>query len=423
MFYPFDLVLETNKLLKRFEGIGFKIVTEIMNDFRNPNIRKLFAKMLSNYNIRIKIIDDLFKNFCVRDDIFNKKLQIMIEDKILHSLYLEMSIIMYNINNDFAQRYDELYFEKTFRFIKELWTAMPEENMVKNTEKGFKDLFDEFHNQVVKRYPNIVVKELQDINRMYRCRSWKVNEGYELMIPDEDFVKDNRWNPDGVAYLYLACGDSKEMYDDKINVVQKTCFEEIRLQDGCEVAICQFKPTKMDAKIIDLCYEGLDLLKLTQELTIPPIEFSQTVIDEINSNADLTEIMKSLVQESTKEEFARKSEPYIKNIMKMKGFNKKIEETVFSKTSLLFLGLIDESIFEPVDKTDDPELKAYIPFRFFSKYLIDKGYDGIIFRSTRMNKIGLMGKNLVLFNKNHATYIEGTMKKYKYLSNKYIELS
>ena len=109
--------------------------------------------------------------------------------------------------------------------------------------------------------------------------------------------------------------------------------------------------------------------------------------------------------------------------MKQTGIEREIEELVCNRTSKILLGLIDESIFEVVDKSDDPTLKAYLPFRDFSQYLIDKGYDGVIYRSTRMNKIGMKGKNLVLFDKSHATFKDNTMQKYKYSSGKYIELN
>lgn len=65
------------------------------------------------------------------------------------------------------------------------------------------------------------------------------------------------------------------------------------------------------------------------------------------------------------------------------------------------------------------ELKAYIPFHYLADYLISKGYSGILYKSTRMNKIGLRGKNLVLFNKEDVTYIPGSMNVYFYDGRKW----
>lgn len=85
------------------------------------------------------------------------------------------------------------------------------------------------------------------------------------------------------------------------------------------------------------------------------------------------------------------------------------------------LNEIAESIFQVVNIETDPELKAYLPFRACSQFLIEKGYDGIIYRSKRMNMIGLSGKNLVIFDKMHATCKEKPTKKYNYTSGKYVE--
>ena len=80
---------------------------------------------------------------------------------------------------------------------------------------------------------------------------------------------------------------------------------------------------------------------------------------------------------------------------------------------------IDEAVFLPVDIKEDPELKAYVPFHYLANYLISKGYSGILYRSTRMNKIGLKGKNLVLFNKEDVTYVHDSMNVYYYDGRKY----
>jgi hypothetical protein len=423
LFYPFDLVFETNKLIGSFEVNGFKIITEIMAEFKNPKIRVMFAQLLHDFNTKIKIVDDFLKDILLHDEAIRRELEVLIEEKFLDRLYSMMNVIMFEMKYNFAQLYDHSYWDKMYSFVKELWTAMPEDKSVYGAKKGFKHLFEDFHDHVVMKYPSLFVKELRDVGSMYRCRSWSVNDDYELMVPNEQYVKDNRWNPDGVAYLYLACGDANESYDGIVNMVQKTSFEEVRLKDGSEVAICQFKPIMKDAKIIDLCFEGIDISKLSRELKVPPEEYPQTILDAINDSPHLTQLMIGLAQVNTKDDFLKKTDPYLKQLIKDTGLDKKNEEIVYSRTSTILLGLIDESIFEVVDKTDDPELKAYLPFRAFSRFLIEKGYNGIIYRSTRMNKIGLSGKNLVLFDKIHATYNKGTMKKYKYSSGKYIELS
>ena len=418
MFYPFDLFIEISKLESRFQSHRLSIITKIMTEFQTPEIRIMFAQLLCDINVNVKNIDDVVQT---KDRASIREIVLQIENEVFNKLFSVMALIMSYLGINFAQQYDRMYWEHMASFVEQLWKAMPEDKKVLGTKRGFKHLFEEFHDDVVKKYPTLFVKQLSEVGKMYRCRKWSVNDDYELMIPDERFVKDNRWNPDGVAYLYMACGDSTESYDGTVNMVQKTCFEEIRLSDGMDVAVCEFIALKKSIKIIDLCYEGVDLSQLSRELQVPPSNYQSIVKDALIQRPQLAHRMIRLAQKTNRDGFIKKAGPALKGLMNEIGLNEKVEQIVYSRTSTILLGLIDESIFKVVDKDDDPELKAYLPFRTFSLWLIDKGYDGIIYRSTRMNKVGLRGKNIVLFNKKHATYKEGTMRKYTYSSGKYIE--
>ena len=75
-----------------------------------------------------------------------------------------------------------------------------------------------------------------------------------------------------------------------------------------------------------------------------------------------------------------------------------------------------------MDESEDPKLEAYIPFRLFATYLMSKGYDGIIYRSTRMDLLGQEGKNVVLFNKNDATCWENSMEVFHYGDDGYTKI-
>lgn len=421
MFYAFDLIFEINKLVNRLDSSELKIVCETMDSYKNSEDRNVFAQILNDFNTKIRNCDILFRDSQLMDDANQRKSDSLIEEQCTNELYTRIKIILGDRWNEFSLLYEKLYQEKIQSFIKELWTAMPGDLPVVGAERGFKNIFEELHDNVIMKYPTSYVKKLKDVGKMYRCRSWNVNDEYELMIPNELYTKGNRWNPDGVAYLYLSCEDVHNSYDEVVNMAQKTCFEEIRLTDGNEVAICQFNPLKKDAKIIDLCYEHTDPSVLSKEFETPPKEADQIVINKILKDPILAKKIIKLVQENSRDEFVDKAEPDLKKILKEAGLDMKIDELVHTRTSTLMLSLIDKSIFEAVDIETDPELKTYIPFREFSQFLIKKGYDGIIYRSTRMNMIGLSGKNLVLFDKMHATYKEKSMKKYKYTSGKYVE--
>ncbi len=392
-----------------------------MDSYKNAEDRKIFAQILNDFNTKIRICDILSRDFQLMDDANQRKSDSLIEEQCTNELYTRIKIILGDRWNEFSQIYEDLYWEKIYSLIKELWTALPGDQPVEGVARGFKNLFEDLHDNVIMKYPKLFIKKLKDVGKMYRCRSWSVNDDYELMIPNEQYVKDNRWNPDGVSYLYLSCEDAHKPFDEVVNMAQKTCFEEIRLVEGSAVAICQFKPLKKDAKIIDLCYEGTDPSKLSKEFKTPPKEAHQIVVNKILKDPMLTKKITKLAQENSRDEFVDKAEPDLKKIHKEAGLDKKIDELVHTRFSTLMLSLIDKSIFEAVDIETDPELKAYIPFREFSQFLIKKGYDGIIYRSTRMNMIGLSGKNLVLFDKMHATYKEKSMKKYNYTSGKYVE--
>ena len=392
-----------------------------MAGYEKPEDRIIFAQILNYFNTKIRNSDIIFELIQSKDDANQMKFDNPLEQQCINELYARIKKILGAGWYEFSLLYEKLYQEKIQSFIKELWTAMPGDLPVVGAKRSFKNIFEDLHDNVIMKYPKLFIKQLKDVGKMYRCRSWNVNDEYELMIPNELYTKGNRWNPDGVAYLYLSCEDVHKPYDEVVNMAQKTCFEEIRLTDGNEVAICQFNPLKKDAKIIDLCYEHTDPSVLSKEFETPPKEADQIVINKILKDPILAKKIIKLVQENSRDEFVYKVEPDLKKILKEAGLDMKIDKLVHTRTSTLMLSLIDKSIFEVVDIDTDPELNAYKPFRAFSQFLIEKGYDGIIYRSTRMNMIGLSGKNLVLFDKMHATYKKKSMKKYNYTSGKYVE--
>lgn len=73
-------------------------------------------------------------------------------------------------------------------------------------------------------------------------------------MPDSQYVKDNRWNDDGVAFLYLSydnmnCGEIKQ--------AKRNCLEEIRARDGEELSACRFKAVHRKTQILDLLFGGI----------------------------------------------------------------------------------------------------------------------------------------------------------------------
>lgn len=226
------------------------------------------------------------------------------------------------------------------------------------------------------------------------------------MIPDEKYCSNNRWNPDGVAFLYLGY-DSKIIECNGINKVQKTCFEEVRLVEGEYATICKFKGTNPKAKLIDLCIDE-ERLKFEEDKLNNLFNSS---LNKVLSDEEFILKAKNLKDRNKVDE--------LKKLVKRKSSNYSDKIYIERYISTLIIADIVEAIFVPVD---DKNTETYIPFRNFAKYLKEKGYDGIIYKSTMMEAIGQKGKNIVLFNKDDAMYCEGTMDVYQYKDNKYLKV-
>ena len=82
----------------------------------------------------------------------------------------------------------------------------------------------------------------------------------------------------------------------------------------------------------------------------------------------------------------------LSRIEKKFGIDSKMNSKIQLQLSKILMGNICDSIFYAVDKEDDPALEAYVPFKVFSKYLINKDFGGVAYRSTRMALAGLQGK-------------------------------
>lgn len=71
------------------------------------------------------------------------------------------------------------------------------------------------------------------------------------------------------------------------------------------------------------------------------------------------------------------------------------------------------AINKKVDESDEVKKEAtYKSFHVLAEYLESKGITGIIYPCTRTNKI--VGKNLVLFNKEDAVPIENSIREIMY---------
>jgi hypothetical protein len=112
--------LNQTKLVDRFESNGFKIITEIMGNFKNPEVRMMFARLLNDFNANINTLDSIFKVILPKDKAFQKELNLMLDENVLNRLYLMMNIIMFEMGYDYKLQ-GLAYFVRKFCFADHLY--------------------------------------------------------------------------------------------------------------------------------------------------------------------------------------------------------------------------------------------------------------------------------------------------------------
>ena len=407
MFYKWQLTFELNRMVDIYENeYKFTILRRALESINDENKRQFIYILVHALNDICKAILDICNDFS------ESQKALMIDNFFeLYLKYLQRySYFIGDVDSIFKDTYRKNLQCQIFNH----WNSMVEKKSDNVMEKNFLEVFDDIHESCISKYESIFVKRLGDLKNLYRAQRGKHFDNYERMIPKEEYVKNkNRWNPEGVAFMYLGLDEEVKQYDEVINFIEKTCFEELRLKKDEYVSICKFKPVKSEGKIINLCYEDISY----DEIDRKSEEF-MNVITKVEINEILTnkkyheEIINSM-----------KKEEVIKKIIEKEINEKQIRSIIRKETEIYLANLImksiDEAVFLPVDTEEDPELKAYVPFHYLANYLISKGYSGILYRSTRMNKIGLKGKNLVLFNKEDVTYVPDSMNVYYYDGRKY----
>jgi len=78
-----------------------------------------------------------------------------------------------------------------------------------------------------------------------------------------------------------------------------------------------------------------------------------------------------------------------------------------------YLKSVCSCIYSKVDDKDEMEkARAYKSFHILAEYLESKGITGILYPSTRTKR--MEGNNIVLFNKEDAAPVHGSIKQYLY---------
>lgn len=300
-------------------------------------------------------------------------------------------------NSNLLALYKELYKNELIKDILDYWNELKNNDNPLIHTRNFIKTFDEIHDYALVKYPTLFIKNGKGLKNLYRCAKGDHYGDYKRLFPNDDFADRNRWNHPNMAYLYVGYDENNASLA-QIDNIKKTCFEEIRLKDKQYATLCKFKITS-NCKLLNLYIDSSSVDQVAEELD----SFSNNQIMELFSNDQLIEQCKNLLYQNKTKEFKEKLKKYISP-----------DKTIVEKfISSLLVSIIVESIFVPIDEHEDPDLETYIPFRIFADYLKTKGYDGIIYKSTRMDLIGLKGKNIVIFDKNISIPCEGTMELYK----------
>ena len=407
MFYKWQLTFELNRMVDIYENeYKFTILRNALESINDDNKRQLIYVLVHALNDTCKAILNACNDFSesLKESIIDNFFEIYLKYLQRYSYFI--GDIVSIVKDTFRKNLQCQIFNH--------WNSMVEKKNDTFLEKNFLEVFDDIHESCISKYGSIFLERLGDLKNLYRAQRGKHFDNYERMIPKEEYVKNkNRWNPEGVAFMYLGFDEEVKQYDGVINFIEKTCFEELRLKEGEYVSICKFKPLKREAKIINLCYEDISYDEIERKS------------DEFMNMITKVEINEILTNKRYHEEIINsvKKEEVIKKIIEKEFKEKQVRPIIRKETEIYLANLImksiDEAVFLPVDIEEDPELKAYVPFHYLANYLIIKGYSGILYRSTRMNKIGLKGKNLVLFNKEDVTYVPGSMNVYYYDGRKY----
>lgn len=412
MFLKMYLTLEENRLRDRFDGTVSSAIIEVLNKETDENHIESIYQVLYRFNDAIKMVDEATglskddEEWEVYDN-ESHEMYVNILLKQLHNLFLRLG------KGGFYQDFSDTYWKHNQNFILQLWKELPEGKSIKSNEASFIKIFEDMLSETLKAFPHFLVKQLKDFHNLYRASRYKVYDNYKYILPDPKYAKDNRWNDDGVAFLYLSY-DNDSLNCGEIKQAKKTCFEEIRAKDGEELSVCKFKAVHRKIKILDLSFDGIDYDEQLDKLNDLELVYKNQMMKSINKNPKTKKRLEKYAKEKNEDAFIDELE----KIQKKLNIDIKMHYDVQWQLLLILMGNICDAIFYAVDKEDDPELEAYIPFRAFSRYLIAQGFGGVAYRSTRMQKIGLQGKCLTLFDKDDATFVDGEMEVYKYHQDK-----
>lgn len=268
-----------------------------------------------------------------------------------------------------------------------------------NSDKKFIEIFDDVFSNCLEKYDDAFFYSLSEKDILCRAvPGWRWDE--KRFIPWDNRSNVNRWNPPGKTYLYLSFEKQEKRFSDKLSINEYICLEECRAQKGDKYSFCNFSAVK-GGKILDLSYNDVEYWKYLRDLEKYGEKIKKSIVTSILSDPEKIKEMGT-----TNESTGR----YLKRHVDNSAFERDFIEI---NTAKQYLKLVCNAIYKKVDENDNSgKMKAYKSFHILAQYLEKKGITGIIYPCTRTKKI--VGKNLVLFNKNDAKPIAGSIREIVY---------
>lgn len=280
------------------------------------------------------------------------------------------------------------------KLIEEKWDNILE---AEDGGKAFLDVFDDLFKKAIEKYSDLFICSLEDTDVLFRMvKEQSCDEARFIPWPNK---VQNRWNPPGKTFLYLSYGKEKTKYSDELSLEEYVCILECRTQPNTDVCLCQFKPEKK-GRVLDLSYNKVSLTGIKTELTDYERDRVQALYKLISNDENI--IKKKDDAEFIKKEIARvvMEDPIDRELLE-KNYARQILKTICS------------CIYKKVDEpTEAGKEKAYRSFHILADYLEKQEITGIIYPCTRLRKI--KGTNVVLFDKDDAKPIEGSVRQYHY---------
>ena len=262
----------------------------------------------------------------------------------------------------------------------------------------FIHVFDDIFTNAITKYENKFIRSLTCDDLLTRCKVKKSCDENRF-IPQPN-TSNNRWNPPGKTFLYLA--PKEQIVPNTPNGItggQYVCLLECRTNHGTDVCFCDFI-AQTPGRILDLSYNDEPMYTFRLLLMDEEQRIVSGSIERLLNNPDI---------------YAhRNDKDYIYRLIKNDLDKHPMSPAVITESiAKQYLKSICSCIYTKVDDSDQPaKNRAYKSFHILAEYLESKGITGIIYPCTRTDHMD--GKNIVLFDLNDAKPVIGSVVQYHY---------